>query len=409
MWKKTSLNEIKRDMLQILDRIAHDILNSNREKEIENTLSLRCLSVTKDLKDASEYINVKNGLLSLKTFELKKHRKKIFSTKQLPINYNPEAKAPLWKKFLNDIFLGDKQLRLLLQEMTGYILSTKTDAQKFFFLYSLGSSGKSVYCKIVTALVGGKDYVSSVTLSGLQDKFARSQMQEAAVNIAAENELKHFPTETIKAIASGDIVQMEKKGQNAVSDVITAKLVFCVNNLPIPKDKTYAIYRRLIIVPFLARFVEEPKRENELPVNPNMTNDLMLELEGILAWAIRGLKRLIKNDYKFTSSEKANEFLNEFRTDVDIVFNFVEEAINKADENSTLEYKLIYKAFENWHKENNVDVTGLYRNQNFNRMFLKDIRQYLDQKNIPYDLGHSGSTNYIKGIKLKKSFIEKYL
>ena len=409
VWRKTGINDIKRDMLKILDTIHPDIWNTRREKEIENTLSLRCFS-TGDLKDASEYINVKNGLLSLKTFKLKKHRKSIFSTRQLPIEYNTDATAPNWNRFLIDIFLGDKELRKLLQEITGYILSSKTEAQKFFFIYSTGSSGKSVYTKMVTMLVGGEEYVSSVTLSKLNDKFARAQLQGAAVNISTENEIRQFSTETVKALSSGDLVQIEHKQQDATSQVITAKLVFCLNNQPIPKDKTYAIYRRLIIVPFLACFTPnpDPNKENELPIKTDILSELTPELEGILAWAIRGLKRLIKNDYHFTNAEKSNQLLREYRADVDVIFDFMQEAI-KAKAESKISYDSIYKAFDRWRKMNNVNMSGVYHNQSFHRMLLKEIRQHLDQEHIKYGKSHSGTTNYLIGIKLKKSFKEKYL
>ena len=407
VWKEKSIDDIKRDMLKILDKIHPDIWKISREKEIEHTLAMRSFS-TEELRDASEYINVKNGLLSLKTFKLKKHDSSIFSTRQLPVKYKSKAKAPKWKKFLRDIFLRNKKLRLLLQEITGYILTSNTKAQKFFFLYSDGSSGKSVYCKILKLLVGGDEFVSSVTLSKLNDKFERSQLYGAAVNIATENEPEQFGTETLKAVSSGDIIQIERKKEHAFSTAITAKLVFCLNNLPIPKDKTYAIYRRLVIVPFLASFVQEPKKKNELPINPNKFEELKPELEGILAWAIKGLQRLVKNDYVFTYSKKAEKLLNEYRRDIDPIVDFVQEAI-KANSKSRLYYKRLYVVFEKWRKENKVNFPSLYRNRNFNRMFIKELCQQLDQEKISYKKKHGGNNLYLLGITLKDSFVEKYL
>lgn len=225
----------------------------------------------------------------MKTFKLRKHKKKFFTTRQLPFNYNPKAKARRWKRFLKTVFIKDKQLRRLLQEITGYVLSSKTDAQCFFFLYSGGASGKSVYCKIVTMLVGGEKYVSNVTLSDLNKSFARRQMYEAMANIAAENEPKIFNTETIKAITSGDSIQMEGKYEKTFSAVITAKLIFSLNNLPKPKDTTYAFYRRLVIVPFLARFLENPNPDmkDEFKRNPDILKELEPELSGVLDGVVK--------------------------------------------------------------------------------------------------------------------------
>ena len=398
VWRETDVDEIIRDMISILDNIIPDSVSSNLLKEIERILPLRCIS-TKKLKDASEYINVKNGLLSLKTFKLRKHKKKFFTTRQLPFNYNPKAKARRWQRFLKTVFMKDKQLRRLLQEITGYVLSSKTDAQCFFFLYSGGASGKSVYCKIVTMLVGGEKYVSNVTLSDLNKSFARRQMYEAMANIASENEPKIFNTETIKAITSGDSIQMEGKYEKPFSAAITAKLIFSLNNLPKPKDTTYAFYRRLVIVPFLARFIDNPNPDmkDEFQKNPDILKELKPELSGILAWAVKGLKRLIKNGYKFTQSDKADELLNEYRRDIDPVLDFFKEAI-KADVNSKLSYDRLYGAFEKWRKDNGVKATKELRE------FIKDLRYHLEQENIASKRTHSNEIYFLTGIAFKKSF-----
>lgn len=398
VWRETDIDEIIRDVISVLDNIVPDIVSSNLLKEIERLLRVRCIS-TKKLKDASEYINVKNGLLSLKTFKLRKHKKKFFTTRQLPFNYNPDAKAPHWVRFLWTVFLQDKQLRRLLQEITGYALSAKTNAQCFFFLYSGGASGKSVYCKILTMLVGGEKYVSNVTLGDLNKSFARRQMFDAWVNIAMENEVKNFNTEALKAITSGDSIQMEGKYEKAFSAAITTKLIFALNNLPKPKDITYAFYRRLVIVPFLARFLDNPNPDmkDEFQKNPEILKDLEPELSGILTWSVKGLKRLIKNGYKFTQSDRANELLNEYRRDIDPVLDFFKDAI-KADVHSKLSYDRLYGAFEKWRKDNGVKTTKERRE------FIKDLRYHLEQENIASRRKHSNDIYFLTGIAFKKSF-----
>lgn len=86
-------------------------------------------------------------------------------------------------------------------------------------------------------------------------------------------------------------------------------MFFAVNTLPVANDKTFAYMRRVVLIPFLARFVDEPdkaqKREKKL--NPNIKEKLFQELPGIFNWAMRGLKRLIKNKYQFTKSKGSAE------------------------------------------------------------------------------------------------------
>ena len=395
-YREISVNDIDKDIISILDDIVPDMVSGNLLKEIERILPARCIS-TKKLKDASNYINVKNGLLNLVTFTLKKHTKRIFTTRQLACEYNPDAKAPNWIKFTKTVFLGDIQLCRLLQEVTGYAISPKTEAQAFFFLYSGGSSGKSIYCKILTMLFGGEKFVSNVTLGDLNSKFARRQLFDASCNIATENEVKSFSTETIKALTGPDSLQIEGKFEKAFSAVITAKQIFALNNLPKPKDITYAFYRRLVIVPFLARFVDEPKMENEFKRNPEILKILEPELEGILSWSIRGLKRLIKNGYKFTHSDEAEKLLNEYRRDIDPVLDFYKASI-KAESNSKLSYEELYEAFENYRKSNGIKATKERRE------FIKELRYHLEQGNVYSEIKHSNKVYFLTGIAFKKSF-----
>ena len=63
-------------------------------------------------------------------------------------------------------------------------------------------------------------------------------------------------------------MQLEFKGKDPFTYRITAKLFFAVNTLPIADDKTFAYMRRVILIPFLARFIDEldkaQKREKKL-------------------------------------------------------------------------------------------------------------------------------------------------
>ena len=190
---------------------------------------------------------------------------------------------PEIQKFLDEIFLGDKALKKILQEAFGYGLSGQVAAQKFFLLYSTGSSGKSVVCDLLYHLAGGKEQVSTVALGDLGHKFQRSQLYGKLVNISTENEVRRFNTQALKAITAGDPVQLEMKGQNPFTGVITCKLFFAVNSLPIASDKTFSYMRRAQVIPFVARFVDNPdsNKPEELKRNPNIKDELLKELPGI--------------------------------------------------------------------------------------------------------------------------------
>ena len=253
---------LTRHLKRIVKNLVPYFWKASFNKEIEAILPLVCKNAD-DLKDATNYINLKNGLFSLVTLELELHRQEIFSTTQLDFSYDPKEKCPKFDKFLNDIFLGNEKLKIILSEAFGYGLSPHTEAQKFFFFYSEGSSGKSVAGNILFHLAGGKEQVASIALSDLGERFQRSQIYGKLVNISFENEQvnhKPFNTQALKAITSGDLIQLEFKNKDPFTDVIKVKLFFVVNNLPVADDKTFAYMRRVVLIPFLARFVDKPDK-----------------------------------------------------------------------------------------------------------------------------------------------------
>jgi phage/plasmid-associated DNA primase len=77
--------------------------------------------------------------------------------------------------------------------------------------------------------------------------------------------------------------------------------------MPKIRDLSEGLGRRLDIVPFKVRFVREPKFPNEEKLIPNIKTTLQEEREGIFAFAIDGLKRLIQNKYEFSECPAVEE------------------------------------------------------------------------------------------------------
>jgi putative DNA primase/helicase len=128
--------------------------------EVEIVKALQRESIIVDNMNAHRnFINLKNGMLSLETFELLPHHPKYLSTVQIPIDNNSGASAPAFMQFIKEITLDDDELIKVHQEIIGYLLSTETKAEKAFYFYGGGANGKSVLASVVTQLIG-KENVS---------------------------------------------------------------------------------------------------------------------------------------------------------------------------------------------------------------------------------------------------------
>lgn len=274
--------------------------NSKSEAEAVKAL-LRESETVDEMNTTRNFINLKNGMLSLDRFELFPHHPSYLSTVQVPIDYDPEAVAPTFKQFLKEITRDDEELIRVHQEILGYLLSAETKAEKAFFFYGSGANGKSVLAAIIRKLVG-KENASSIPLADFGEQFGLEGLINKTVNIATENDLGEnaLKTENFKAIVSGDTITINIKYRSAISYKPYCKLVFVLNALPDSKDVTNGFFRKIFIVPFNRTF-----QTNER--NVDLIQELTNELPGILNWAINGLKRLRENNYQFSQCRVIEE------------------------------------------------------------------------------------------------------
>jgi putative DNA primase/helicase len=397
-WEEISLTDVKRLMRKFLHQYEPDIWNSAIEQRCLTILPLEC-GKAEDLKNADSYINTLNGLVNLNTFELEPHNSDVFTTVQLSVMFDPSADCPNFKDFLDVIFKGDKELKRLAGEMFGYVLSSKQDAQVFFILASEGSSGKSTLCDLLYNLAGRDKNVSAVAMGDFNKKFARSQLVDKVLNLSTESDVSgSLDTQAIKAITSGDPLQLEAKGKPPITYRVKAKLVFAVNSLPFPKDKSYAFIRRMIIIPFPMRFVDNPSGENEAKIDRDIKAKLMPELAGVLNFALRGLKRLQNNEFKFTEPECVRKLLLEYRRDINPVYDYTKLCIRRAD-GLELDTKIIDKSFRSWCTENGHSRSAAYTT----RRFLREFRNILVTEGIPFNKRKSNGRCFISGISFSKA------
>ncbi|MED3602908.1 phage/plasmid primase, P4 family [Bacillus subtilis] len=362
--------------------------NSKSEAEAVRAL-LRDSNTVEEMNTMRNFINLKNGMLSLETFELLPHHPNYLSTVQLPIEYDHSATAPSFMQFIKEISLDDEELILVLQEIMGYLLSAETKAEKAFFFYGGGANGKSVLASIITQLVGVEN-VSSIPLSEFSQQFGLEGLINKTVNIAAENEMggKALKTENFKAIVSGDTITINIKYRPAISYKPHCKLVFVVNALPDSMDVTNGYFRKLMIVPFRRKF--ERKEQNV-----NLLQELLIELPGILNWAIEGLRRLRKNNYVFSRCTAIEECHQSYHAEQNPVKEFFLEHIVLKEGVRTRQSEF-HEKYLQWLNLQGIDDKGTKSKQTFWRYF----KIILENEGIPIVKKKIKGIIYFDGIEI---------
>lgn len=276
-------------------------------------------------QDARLTLSMRNGLLVLHKNdqeELIPHTPDYFTFVQLPYDYDATAECTLWQSFLRDVMMDRTEYILLLQQWCGYLLRPDLRLQKFLLTVGEGANGKTVFNEVVQSLLGIEN-CSQIPISRFDSPFALVGTRGKMLNVTTEGVgmIEEEAETTLKSFVSGDRMTFERKFRDAVSDVPTAKIMVSTNDLPRFNDKSQAIWRRILLVPFDKKITEKNQIDS-------LAEELKTELPGILRWSIDGLRSLNAAG-RFTMPENSKTLLEQYRCDVNPARAFLLETMQR--------------------------------------------------------------------------------
>ncbi|TVZ16406.1 phage/plasmid primase, P4 family [Maribacter sp. MAR_2009_72] len=288
-------------------------------------------------------INLKNGTFEVSTdnTRLKPFDPSDFLTYQLPFDYDPEAKAPLFQEYLTRV-LPDKDRQMVLAEYLGFVFikhgSNRLKEEKALILYGTGANGKSVFFEIVSALFGAQN-TSNFSLQSLTNDngYFRAKLANKLVNYASEINGK-LESAIFKQLVSGEPVEARLPYGEPFTLKQYAKLIFNCNELPRDVEHTNAYFRRFLIIPF---DVTIPPHEQDKQLHSKIIEN---ELSGVFNWVLEGLDRLL-NQKRFTDCEAVKMAVNHYKSQSDSVKMFIDE---NNYQNSPTEYRLIKELYQEY-------------------------------------------------------------
>lgn len=274
-------------------------------------------------------IAFRNGLLNIEDDSFVQFTHEHIITNIIPWDYNPNAYYQLTDEVMDNISCHDKETRSLLEEMIGYCMFRRNELGKAFILTGSGSNGKSTFLNLLKTMIGRKN-LSVLDLKKLDDRFSTVMLFNKLANIG-DDISDEFITDSasFKKIVTGEMIDAEQKGQPKFDFEPYVKLIFSANNIPrIGKGKdTSAIKRRLVIIPFNARFdISNPD------FKPFIGDELRGQesMEYMIQLGLKALKNLLK-ERKFTTSEAMQRELEEFEETNNPVLGFFHEAERDSD------------------------------------------------------------------------------
>jgi putative DNA primase/helicase len=298
-----------------------------------------------DLDRNAWLLNCPNGVVDLRTGRLREHRREDYITKICPTGYDPAAKCPAWERFLADIFPAtreeseeahDQELIDFLQRFLGYCLTGDVREQHLVIFWGGGANGKST---LVNAAMGtiGPDYAMKANQElltvhrGERHSTERMDLFGKRLVVASEtSEGAKLNEALVKDLTGGEPIRGRRMHEEQWQFEPTHKLILCTNHKPRIVGSDHAIWRRLLLVPFLVTFwnPDDPaEQEKGLPVHLKQDKELpaklLAERPGVLAWIVRGClewqRQGLRVPHGVTAATKA------YRQAEDVLQQFLDE------------------------------------------------------------------------------------
>lgn len=340
-WRRSSdeeaRNAVRRAVIRINTRALHAGLSPHRLKAFYALLSAGRIGAITNLMrgvtslDADQLdrqpdlLNVGNGVVDLRTGELKPHDKQLMMTKITTVNYVPGARHPDWDQALTSLepeVMDWMQVRVG-QAATGH----PTSDDKLTIDQGGGSNGKTTFFgALANALQEHLVVVPDKVLLANPNDHPTELMTLLGARVALIDETPeegHIDVQRLKRVLGGELpITARLIGKNNVSWKPTHSLFIQTNYEPILHQTDHGTWRRFALVRFEKTFPQDDRFRARLLRGADG------RAEAVLAWVVEGARRWYANDKTIPPPpEKVRADTETWRGQTDLIRGFVEDML----------------------------------------------------------------------------------
>jgi putative DNA primase/helicase len=374
------------DVRKAISKFAN---SSESLKNIKAMLSLAQseLPITMAQLDADKWaLNVDNGVIDLRTGELKPHDPTSYNSKIASEEYNPDANAPVFTDFINSVFNYDIELISFMQRFLGYCLTGDTREQQFVIATGSGSNGKGTLLNLILDIMGDyaittpTDTICKKNTEKISNDIAR--LSAARFVLMSETERgKRFDEALVKKMTGQDRMSARFLYKEDFEFTPQFKLCLMTNDKPQAHADDAALWRRIQLVPFTQKF-EGAKADYELS-DKLRTKE---EKAGILNWMVKGCLEWQRT--RLNPPESVKQATNDYRNESDTFQDWLDECC-LIENDAVATSAELYQNFRVWSESNGI------RSIVSNNIFGKKLKEKVDVESY-----RSGKLRKYKGIGL---------
>jgi len=303
--------------------------------------------------DQKPYLfNCANGVIDLRSGELRPHDPALLLTKCSPVTYQLNADAPTWDRFMLRVMNRDQSMVAYVERLFGMALSGDTREQVMAILYGTGANGKTTFSETLRFIFA--DYADVARQESLMVQPNRSvphdlaEMRGARLVVANEpSESGQLDASRVKELTGGEMVKARQLYKESFTYRPEFLLTLVTNWQPEVQGADLALARRLHLIPF-TETIPEGERDPELPRKLREESEGILTrlVQGCLSWQKKGL----------CPPEKVRSATTRYMSDNDLLGQFIEEHCETGPELSEKSSKLLmeYQTFASHRAETRI-------------------------------------------------------
>lgn len=325
-----------------------------------------------NLNSKKHLVPFSNGVYDLLENKFRKTKKDDYIN--LTVNYDyPSIVNQEVYTFLEQVIPNKGVREYVLKKMSECLNGDIPNTYFLMFIGDTGANGKSQLLNLMKLTMG--DFGEKVEVTLLTRK--RNNANEANTEkIKLMNKRFAFLSEPedgekiniglLKELTGSEEIVARGLYQEAMSFVMEAKLFLACNELPEIKGEDTALWRRIRVIDFPSRFVDEPKEDDEYKIDRTLPSRMREDI----TWRQTFMKILLEYYYKDVREPiEVKLKTNEYRQENNDFYNWLEENV-EYKENTILQVKDVVQSY-----------TGKTKiHSSISTKFKKEIEKYVKEK-----------------------------
>ena len=366
--KAMTASGIEKDDLQNRRMRTEKIIEKLMNNSFKKTIMDECASIFYDAKfeekldSNTNLIGFENGVFDLEQGVFREGRPDDYITLSTKNDYqkwnekNPNNINIM--KFFSQVLPNEKVRDYFMKTLSTFV-SGDVNEEKFYIMTGSGSNGKSLTMDLVIAALG--DYYMSCPIAMLTRKRDQSnnadpiktRMKGRRCGVFQEaDEGDRLNVGLMKEMTGGDLIlcrDLFKGSADMIQFKPQMKMILTCNQLPDVPSNDDGTWRRLRVIDFISKFIDNPTKPNEFKIDIQMKQKIKQWAPAFISYLINVYLTQYKNKGPIKEPIEVMASTNQYKMENDTMTEFKEaRLVASTDPTDAISHEALwddYKAF----------------------------------------------------------------